>query len=315
MAVGSTHNLFVHGPAPATGRTVGPLATVVCLLLVIGLAVGGTLWWQSRDGGVPAHSRPSVDTRPRPAPSGAPPVLVTSVSGPVSDLPGKDFALPGILRMTDAELGDFNSKVTQDSDAYDDWRERNKAVVTGAGTITVALRGNAAEQVQITDVNVIKKCGPPLDGTHFVYRSQGTGDTVALGFDLDAADPYPQLRAHTTGGLKWTERNYFDEKTLTVKPGELEKLSIGVTTVRHHCSFSLELVVATADGVLTQRIDHAGKPFQLTGPADPGGRPPAGYGAAYEQRVDGWHRVDPRSATGSGPTTGAGSRPGRRGSP
>ncbi|MFF9979099.1 hypothetical protein [Streptomyces erythrochromogenes] len=304
--MGSAHNVFYQRPAPR-GRAVGPLTAVLCLLLAAGAAVGGTLWWQSRDtdGGVD-RARPPADTRPRPAPSGRPPVLLASVTGPVSDLPGRDFALPDALRMSEAELARFGSEIVPDSAAFASWYDRHGAVVTESGTITVALQGNAAEEVQITDINVHKKCGPPLDGTHFEGHSQGGGDTVAIGFDLDAADPYPRLRARTNAGLKWTERNYFDEQTLTLKPGERETLSVGVISARHRCSFTLELVVATRDGVLTQQVDLQGKPFELTAraPAAQGSRPPAGYRAAYVQDRDGWHPSDPAAAAAAAAATG-----------
>ncbi|MEV7996884.1 hypothetical protein AB0O67_34890 [Streptomyces sp. NPDC086077] len=275
---------------------------MLCLLLVVGLAAGGTLWWQSRDAdGAGATARPPVDTRPRPAPSASPPVLVASVTGPASDLAGGDFALPDALRMSDAELARFSTQVTPDSAAFALWYARHGAVVTESGTINLALRGNAAEEVEITDVNVHKKCGAPLDGTHFTGYTQGSGDTVAVGLDLDAADPRPQLRARTSAGPKWTGRDYFKERTLTLKPGESETLSVGVTSRRHHCSFTLELVVATPDGVLTQQIDRGrGEPFELTGPAASGSPPPAGYRAAYAERRDGWHRADPVAATSQG---------------
>ncbi|MGC8920742.1 hypothetical protein AB7952_19135 [Streptomyces sp. PG2] len=299
MAVHTARDIILHG---ANSRTVSLKAALIFLVTMVGLVVcGTTVWLQNRgvDGDDKAP-QPAADTRPRPAPSDAPPVLVTSVTGPASDLAGGDFALPVELRMSPTELSRFGSDVAANSDAFDSWYARHGATVLESATITLALRGNASEQVQITDVNVHKKCGPPLDGTFFTGYTQGSGDTVALGLDLDAAEPQAQLRARTGGGLTWTGRDYFKERTLTLKPGERETLSIGVTTTRHRCSFTLELVVATAKGVLTQQVDRQGKPFTLTAKALPGGRPPAGYRAAYEERADGWHSVDP----GTTPTKG-----------
>ncbi|WP_256103558.1 hypothetical protein [Streptomyces sp. ODS05-4] len=226
-------------------------------------------------------------------------MLVTSVTGPVSDLDGKDFVLPDALAMSPAELARFDAEVAPDSQAFTAWSAEHRATVLSAGTLTVTLRGNAAEQVRIADIDVRKKCRPPLSGTHFTEYTQGSGDTVALGIDLDAADPQPQLRApNTSTGPKWTGRNYFDERTLTLNPGEQETLAIGVVADRHHCAFTLELVVATADGVLTQPIDRQGRPFEVTGPAAPKSRPPAGYRAAYQERADGWHRTTPAAPQG-----------------
>ncbi|MEV6534609.1 hypothetical protein AB0M86_34340 [Streptomyces sp. NPDC051639] len=300
MAVGSAHNVIVHG---AAGRIVSLRTTLVCLVTVVGLAAGGTLWWQSRetDSGQRV-AQPEADTRPRPAPSGAPPVLVTSVTGPASDLAGGDFALPDVLHMSSTELGKFGSDVAANSAAFTSWYARNGGTVLESATITLALRGNAAEQVQVTDVNVHKKCGRPLDGTFFSEYTQGSGNTVPLGLDLDAADPQAQLRARTGAGLTWTGRDYFKERTLTLRSGERETLSIGVASKRYRCSFTLELVVATAQGVFTEQIDWHGKPFTLTAAALPGSQPPAGYRAAYEESEDGWHSVDPGSAATKGAT-------------
>lgn len=298
MAVGSAHNLIVHA---AAARIVGLRTTLVCLATVVGLAVGGTLWLQSRDADSSHNvAQPEADTRPRPAPSGAPPVLVTSVTGPASDLAGGDFALPDALRMSSAELRKFDSDVAANSAAFTSWYARNGGTVLESATITLALRGNTAEKVQVTDVNVHKTCGPPLDGTFFSGYTQGSGDTVPLGLDLDAADPQAQLRARTGAGLTWTGRDYFKERTLTLGPGERETLSIGVASRRYRCSFTLELVVATAQGVFTEQIDRQGKPFTLTAAAIPGSQPPAGYQAAYEERADGWHSVDLGSAATKG---------------
>lgn len=239
------------------------------------------------------HTGGSSNDRTTPASSASPPVVVGGVTGPVSDLAGKDFVLPDPLSMSPAELRQFNTDVASDSAAFDAWRSGHQATVVGSGTITFTLRGHDADEVTISDVTMRKRCTAPLDGTYFEGYSQGEGNTVALGFDLDDADPIPELRARTAGGLVPTGRNYFDEKTLRLRPGEQVTFSVGVSSRRHHCSFSLELVVATSHGDFTQRVDRHGKPFTLTAPvrSSAAGGPSARYRSAYREGPDGWHAV------------------------
>jgi hypothetical protein len=300
--VGSAHNVFVGGHP----RAVSVRTAVLCLIAAAAITVGTTLALNARssaDQQQPLHtadtrpeSSPSVSrvpagTTPKPASSASPPVVVEGVTGPVSDLAGRDFALPEELRMSAAELKRFNTRVAADSTAFASWYADHRGTVVESGTITVTLRGNDAEEVRISDIDVRKKCGPPLDGTYFQGHSAGTGDTVRVAFDLDSPNPFPERR--TRSGQP-TGRNYFNEKTLSLKRGERETLSVSVYSERFRCSFTLELVVVTSHGVFTQRIDRQGDPFVLTAQARSSEDSPfAGYKAAYQEDLDGWHAVDP----------------------
>lgn len=284
------------------------LASVAALVIAV-TAVGYVLVQDSRNrapgrsGQDPAGAPvlPSANAAAVPAPADAPPVLVSGITPMRTNEATRDFALPRPLRMSVAQLATFNKTVQLHSSEYSPWLAEHDGTAVDFGTTRFTVRGNARETVRIADMQVVKDCDAPLDGAYFRGYSQGSGDPLRIGFDLDAIDPVARQLAFTSGkGLFATDDHYFDIKTVTLAPGEQETFVVGAFTKMHSCTFRIRIFVATGAGTFYQDIDQNGRPFRVTAKAPPanGGAPLSGYRSAYVYLVPdnvhgSWQRVEP----------------------
>lgn len=284
----------------------GATLTATGIIVAVMLATG-----DSQVTAPPRTAVPTTSTRPpeldaRAAPVSSRPVLVESVSALESRSGDGTFALPAALDMTPAALADFNDNIVTDSTDYAAWYRQHSGAAVDFGVATITLRGNAKEAVRVVDLRVIKRCGRPLTGTFFAGYSQGSGDTVKLGFDLDAPDPSAKVMASTSRGLFALSESFFATKTVELAPGELVTLSVGAFTKRYACRFTLRLFVATSTGLLWQPIARGTGAFIVTAMAPPtkSGQL-SGYDTAYAltPRHAGdtaWERVSPSSYARAG---------------
>ncbi|WP_236790940.1 trypsin-like peptidase domain-containing protein [Amycolatopsis sp. GM8] len=269
------------------GARVKPLTALLAVVAAIVIAVAVTLVVLRPGGDVAAPSTPvrsSANASPVPADPATPPVLVENVTALRSNAGDGSFVLPEPLVMSPAELARFNQEVSPSTRDWWSWYGERGGAALGSGLTTITLRGNTSETVRIVDLKAVKQCGPPFDGTYFQGYSQGTGDNITIGFDLDESDPSAQEMAYTSGrGLFPTGDHFFDRKTVTLAPGEVETITVGAFTSTRSCTFGLQLVVATAAGSFTQDITDAGKPFVVSAMAPPAvaGQPLSGYRQAY----------------------------------
>ncbi|WLS43261.1 hypothetical protein Q3V37_17735 [Micromonospora profundi] len=254
----------------------------------------------------PAEAGPkivaSVDPSPMPAPATSPPVLVENLTSMRSNDATRDFVLPRPLEMTEARLEEFNRARAEQSFDEGTWFPGQEAAAVNFGTMTLTLRGNADEQIRITEMRALKRCSEPLSGTYFRGYSQGSGDTLKIGFDMDDPNPVAQRLGYSgSRGLFPTGESFFDMSVVTLEPGEKETLLIGAFTKRQSCTFTIRLVVSTSRGTFFQDIDQGGRPFRITAvaPAQHDGAPLSGYRRVYAYLVepDGtggrWRSVDP----------------------
>ncbi|MEU6025166.1 hypothetical protein [Micromonospora sp. NPDC047134] len=250
-----------------------------------------------------ADARPrivaSVDPNPVPAPAASPPVLVESITPMESNVATRDFVLPRSVEITNAQLETLGPGQLISETG---WFREQEGTAVDFGTFTMTLRGNADEQVRITEMRVVKSCAGPLSGTYFYGYSQGSGDTLKIGFDMDDPSPIAQRLGYSESrGFFPTGEPYFSLKPVTLDPGEKETLLIGAFTKRQSCTFTLRLVVSTSSGAFFQDIDQGGRPFRITATALERhvGAPLSGYARAYAYLVepDGtrgrWQPVDP----------------------
>lgn len=249
---------------------------------------------------------PALDARP--APVSSPPVLIESVSLLESRSADGTFVLADRLNMTPDVLADFNDHVVADSARYAAWYRQHSGAAVDFGVATITLRGNAKEAVRLVDLRVIKRCGRPLTGSFFAGYSQGSGETIKLGFDLDAPDPSAKVMASTSRGLFALAESFFATKTVELSPGELVTLSVGAFTKRYACKFTLKLFVNTSTGLLWQSVASRGnEPFIVSAmaPSAKRGRLLSAYDSAYALTPRGageaaWQRVSPSSYRGAG---------------
>jgi hypothetical protein len=254
-----------------------------------------------------AAARRQPDLTPRPASPASPPVLVESVTQIQSESGDGSFALPDPLVMGTAALANFNGRIVTDSTSYSTWFRQHKGAAVNFGITAITLRGNANETVRLADLRVDKSCHRPLAGAFFVGYTQGSGNTVRMGFNLDTPNPDPQTMALTAArGLFPLGENYFAGRTIQLSPGEMMTLSIGAFTKLYDCTFKFRLFVATSHGELYETIDDNGRPFQVTAMAPPSspGHPLSGYEAAYALAPHNsaparWERIDPSTYRGS----------------
>jgi hypothetical protein len=248
------------------------------------------------------------DVRPTPAQPDDPPVLIESVSRLRGNLAGHDFVLPQAPGFGSAELREFNKEIFPDSGKFNDWYSAGEASASESGLVTLTIRGNWDERVRISDIVVHKKCGPPLTGGYFAGYSQGSGDTIRVGINLDDPSPVPEEMAQTAQGLTPTGDDFFAVNTVELEPGKLETLTVGVFTKLYACSFSLDLLTATSKGTFTQDVNDLGRSFRVTAraPTKVAGHPFSGYESAYVRSPQDprglgppiWRGVDPKSYTG-----------------
>jgi hypothetical protein len=247
----------------------------------------------------------SAAAHARPAPSASPPVLVENITPLKSNAPGGSFALPQPLPMSPAELSTFNALYPRSAE-FESWYAKHDGTAVGSGTLTMTLRGNGREQVRITDIKALKNCAAPLDGTYFQGPSQGSPDNLKIGFDLDSSEPSAEVMAFS-GGRGWflTGERYFDIKTVSLNPGEVETLSFEPFTKSHSCTFTFRIFVATPSGTYFQDVDQGGAPFRVTAQAPPktSGVPLSGYHAVYARTGPNgpdlsWQQVDPATYRG-----------------
>lgn len=239
-------------------------------------------------------------TIPLPASDNHPPVIVENVSELTNLAEDGSLALARPLRMTAPQLAAFNNKIQIDSARYAAWSANHGGAALNFGVTSLTLRGNAPETVRIADMSVMKTCTRPYDGTYFQGYTQGSGQTVRIGFDLDAADPVPQQMGFTGDGLTPLGVNFFTAEYISLRPGETITLTVGAFTRHYSCSFSLRMLIATSAGTYYEDIDDHGRPFVVTAVAPPvvRNRPLSGYQAAYAYLAPngeptGWALVNP----------------------
>ncbi|EWM12240.1 LigA protein [Kutzneria sp. 744] len=287
---GSIHIGDVVNPPRTVNRKVVAISVAAVVVVAVGAGVTGAILLNGHGSGRAAPNAAVV-----PASKTSPPVLVEGVSHIKSQIASHDFVLPDPLSLGPSDLAAFRD-IYQDSGRYESWFAEHDGAALGMGLITVALRGNAADKVQITDVKVIKNCARPYGGTYFRGYSAGGGDTVKVAFDLDSPSPVAQEMALTSTGLIPTGNDFFSVRDFTLAPGETQSLVVGAYTKQYSCTFTLQLIVATPEGSFSEDIDDGGKPFAVTTVAPSGDKTLAGYRNAYVYNEGiAWEAADPKT--------------------
>jgi hypothetical protein len=194
----------------------------------------------------------------------------------------------------------LNNRISTDRSRREEWGRQQGAAAIERGFTRVTLRGNARGTVRVVGMRIVKTCGPPLTGAYFAGYSQGGDSSLGMIFDLDQADPHPQPMALTSAeGAHPLGGDFFDQKTISLTPGEDVTLTIGAFTVRRSCRFTLLMTLATPNGAQTEPITYYGTSFAVTAKAAPTrpGRPYSGYRTALIDKgrfaQQGWQPVDP----------------------
>ncbi|MCU1679264.1 MAG: hypothetical protein JWQ81_3 [Amycolatopsis sp.] len=274
----------------AKPRTVGRGVVAVVLGAVVALSVGVTVAITTLGGGA----------GPETAPPGAPPLKVQGVTAFKASSQDGRLVLPDAVTMSAAEASSLGEATSEGGSNFDKWyAAHGGGTALDSGFTNITVQNTRSDPVRITDMKVLKDCTAPLNGTALQrYTQGGGGETVKVGFDLDAPDPLPQQMAMTSSGLMGMGVNYFAAETVTLTPGQAQTITVGAFTATRHCRFTFRMVVATSDGSFTQDVDAGSKPFEVSATARPASpaHPYSGYRKAYVQndKLD-WVSVDPSS--------------------
>lgn len=230
----------------------------------------------------------------------SPPVLIENIAS-IRSSAGPMFVTAKTVEMKPDEIGRFETAVYPNSSAFADWYNEHGGSALSSGFINVTIRGNEAEEVRVSDLQIIKSCGKPLRGSFFIGYTQGSGDTIRLGFDLDVPASTAETVANTSGRVRVTGESYFAAHTITLQRGEKETLAVGVFTKTYSCEFTLRLIVATSHGTFYQDVTYNGHPFVVSAMAEPldPRYPYSGYESVYVNKPSAgqvaphWARVDP----------------------
>jgi hypothetical protein len=283
----------VRPPTPRPRRSSTRRRAVVTCSIAVAAAVAAVLIVRLIDSGGETADAGEV----LPADASNPPVLIEHVTPLSNETYINSFVLPAAIDMDDAGLREFNEAVFPVTEQFQAWYTENHAAGIDKAATSVSLRGNADETVRIADIDIDKSCTEPFQGTFFSGYTQGSGDTIGIGFDLDLADPIPfEMARSNARGIYPLEHNYFTEHEITLAPRETLTLSLGVWSETYSCEFTFRLIVATSTGSYWQKIDYLGEPFVLTAfsPATAAAHPFSGYEAAYVHEMGlEWIAVDP----------------------
>ncbi|WP_432902250.1 hypothetical protein ACQP1S_01505 [Micromonospora matsumotoense] len=155
--------------------------------------------------------------------------------GPDS-LPG---VVHGVVRFTDARLTRLLTRI------------RISAVGQWTGPVFV-------RQIR---ARVLKRSAP-MSGTLIFQGSQGDGEPLSIGFDLDEPESIARVirpKDETLGAA------YGDHRALTLSPGEPVTLDVQAYTDRSYCEWVVELELDLHGERRIQVVDDHGRPFRSTG--------------------------------------------------
>jgi hypothetical protein len=125
------------------------------------------------------------------SPPSGPPLTIVS-EDPVFPLISGDWVFPTKVVLGISQLNLLDSLVRAESNAsmsrYVQWFSSMGGYKSTAVATRVVLENNHSYPIRIMDMNVVKKCGPPLRGTVFIANGGAEDKIVGLGFSLDSTD-------------------------------------------------------------------------------------------------------------------------------
>jgi hypothetical protein len=196
----------------------------------------------------------------KPPPPGGPPVKVDAVNV----LPSADQTrvFPAALIMSPQQLDALNS-LNQTTSAYENWFTSQGAVQADGLGIQLIVEGNRDNAVQITDIQPILSCQPPLAGTLFYSPSAGANTSTQLLLNLDKPLDPPGYIASSNGNVS-SGSNYFAHFTVSLTRGEQFTFQITASTTQHYCTFSLNMSVLAGGKTVQETVENGNKQFSVT---------------------------------------------------
>lgn len=283
-------------PAEAgRGRVVKPATAAVALVSAVVVVVGATLGVAKL---VTSGGEPDEGGDLKSAPGSSAPLKIQNVT----TFQNRVRSLNYVLSEPVAEPPPSVPAGNETAESFGSWYQKHGGTALESGYTNITVQGNDSKPVRITDMKIDPQCSAPLNGAYLQgYTQGGESDTIKIGFDLDNPKPFPQQMTSLGDGLQGAGYNYFSARTIELGPGETEVLTVGVYTKLKYCKFTLQLVVATANGTVVQDVDARDKRFEVTGRARAKSpeTPYSGYQKVYRQDASlSWNAVDPNSPEG-----------------
>ncbi|RLK25313.1 hypothetical protein DER29_3311 [Micromonospora sp. M71_S20] len=127
--------------------------------------------------------------------------------------------------------------------------------------VRLSVVGQWAAPVFVTQIRArVLRRSAPLPHAYVFQQSQGDGEPLKIGFDLDEPDSV----ARVIGPDKRLGGAYVDDRSLTLAPGEPITIDVQAQTDRsyHEWVIDLDLDLDGEKRVVT--VDHDGQPFRST---------------------------------------------------
>lgn len=183
------------------------------------------------------------------------PVRIDLVMLDESQRTTESYVFPQKLVLTASELQKLNR--LSPGPLYDNWFHSRGGVDPDVSVVKLVVAGNRPYHVQIINMGIIDRCGPPLAGTLFSNAPAGGIEAVpGINFDLDLPRPFPQ-NGDLTG-------SWFQQHTVDLGPGESQTLEV-VSSSTRYCSYSITLTVVNGTNTVSETVTNHGKPFQVSG--------------------------------------------------
>ena len=176
------------------------------------------------------------------------------------------------------DLAELNA-VRDADESSTEWLEARGGVAANVVFVELAVSGNRQDPVRITDMDVKRECGPPLDGLFFEDPPAGAGESVRIHLHLDEPDPTARLLTDETklfAPEEWGE-TYFPKYTISLKKKEQQVIVVAATTEAQYCEFFIDMTILARGEVEIERVAMPdGSPFQVSASL-----PPERYSAVY----------------------------------
>ncbi|MEV4117993.1 hypothetical protein [Micromonospora sp. NPDC049645] len=132
--------------------------------------------------------------------------------------------------------------------------------------IRLSLVGQWAEPVFVTQIRAkVSRRDQPPAGACLFHGSQGGGEPLEIGFDLDEPDSVARIRERGGADLGVA---YVDRHSITLSPGEPMSIDVQAQTEQSYCEWVVELDLALGGEKRVITVDDNGQPFRSTSLAD-----------------------------------------------
>lgn len=129
------------------------------------------------------------------------------------------------------------------------------------GTETqLVVQNNQNVPLRVINMDVIKSCAAPLDGTLFYLPAQGSDPGVKIDFDLNSA------YSIATGPPAYNSTTpYFANYTVSIAPGAQQVFDLFTRVFNLACTFRYRLTILEGEAKVYQIIGDGSGPFRASG--------------------------------------------------